>query len=81
MLIVAMDANFRLRSKLRAASTKDPSMGLGLAYFVDHQPYAEFIKGYVDQDEVSPLLACCTASCANVHYSNRSVLAWASKRS
>lgn len=52
MLVVGMDANFRLRSKLRAAVSRDPAMGLGWAYFVDHQPYAEFIKDYVDQDEV-----------------------------
>lgn len=53
MLVVAMDANFRLRSKLRAALAKDPAMGLGWAYFVDNQPYAEFIRDYVDQDEAS----------------------------
>jgi len=52
MLVVGMDANFRLRSKLRAAVSRDPVMGLGWAYFVDHQPYAEFIKDYVDQDKV-----------------------------
>lgn len=50
-----MDANFRLKSKLRSASTKDPKMGLGWAYFVDNAPYSEFLKDYVDQDEVSHL--------------------------
>jgi hypothetical protein len=25
---------------------------MGWAYFVDNGPYSEFIKGYVDQDEV-----------------------------
>lgn len=52
-LIVAMDANFRLKSKLRAAFGKDPAMGLGWAYFVDNKPYSEFIRDYVDDDEVS----------------------------
>lgn len=63
MLIVVMDANFWLKSKLQAALMKDPAMGLGWAYFVDNQ-YTEFIKYYVDEDEVSFLSG---------HYSNRLV--------
>lgn len=60
MLTLAMDANFRLRSKLRGV-TSDPMLGAGLAYFVDHQPYAPFIAKYVDEAEVS-LALCFTKS-------------------
>lgn len=52
MLIVAMDANFRLRSKLRGVGLTDITLNSGLAYFVDNKPYADFIKDYVDQEEV-----------------------------
>lgn len=52
MLMVAMDANFRLKSRLRAAISKEPALGLGWTYFVDHGPYSEFIKDYVDEEEV-----------------------------
>jgi hypothetical protein len=55
MLTVAMDANFRLKSRLRSSSNKEPTLGLGWAYFVDNGSYSEFIKDYVDQDEV-PIL-------------------------
>lgn len=48
-----MDANFRLRSKLRGLKGKDPTLGPGWAYFVDHEMYAEFIREYVDDDKVS----------------------------
>ena len=51
MLMVAMDANFRLRSKLRGLQSKDPTLMPG-AYFVNNGSYADFIKDYVDQDEV-----------------------------
>lgn len=51
MLILAMDANFRLRSKLRGISL-DPHLSPGWAYFVNHAPYATFIADYVDQVEV-----------------------------
>ena len=46
-----MDANFRLKSRLRSL-TKDPNLGLGMSYFVDNGPYSDFVKYYVDQDEV-----------------------------
>lgn len=55
MLTLAMDANFRLRSKLWGV-TSDPMLGPGLAYFIDHAPYAPFIAQYVDEADVSPAL-------------------------
>jgi len=56
--MVAMDANFRLRSKLRNLNSKDPTLTPGWAYFVKYGPYAEFIKDYVDQDEVLASTVC-----------------------
>jgi hypothetical protein len=52
MLIVAMDANFRLQSRLRLSTLKHPALSPGWAYFVDNSPYADFIKDYVDDEEV-----------------------------
>jgi hypothetical protein len=40
MLIVAMDANFRLQSRLHASSLKHPALSPGWAYFLDNSPYA-----------------------------------------
>ena len=53
MLIVEMDANFCMMSRLRRLIFKDPSLGPGWAYFVDNGPYTDFIKEYVDMEEVS----------------------------
>ncbi|KAF7971126.1 hypothetical protein HWV62_22000 [Athelia sp. TMB] len=50
MLLLAMDANFHLRSKLRGISV-DPHLSPGWSYFVNHIPYASFIANYVDQAE------------------------------
>jgi hypothetical protein len=52
MLVVAMDANFRLKSRLRGTINKEPTLGLGWSYFVNNGPYSDFIKDYVDQEEV-----------------------------
>lgn len=52
MLIIAMDANFRLKSHLWTTLNREPTLRLGLSYFVDNDRYTEFVKNYVDQEEV-----------------------------
>ena len=56
MLILAMDANFRLKNRMRANDQTDPELGPGWAYFVNNSPYATFIKDYVDDEEVRQFL-------------------------
>ena len=51
-----MDANFRLKSRLRGSLARDPALGPGFAYFVEYAPYARFISHYVDQEDVSRYL-------------------------
>jgi hypothetical protein len=53
-LVLGMDANFWLKSRLRGTLAKDPPLGGGMAYFMDHGPYADYIKDYVDEEEVCP---------------------------
>lgn len=48
-----MDANFRLKNRLRANTRADPSLGSGWAYFVNDEEYREHIMKYVTQEEVS----------------------------
>jgi hypothetical protein len=57
MLMVAMDANFRLKSRLQAAINKEPRLGLGWGYFVNNEPYFDFIKDYVDEEEVCSIIS------------------------
>lgn len=54
-LILAMDANFRLRSKIRGIGTNDVLLNGGMAYFVKPEPYAEFIATAVDETDVRDL--------------------------
>lgn len=51
-LILAMDANFRLKNRLRTSSKTDPGLGTGWAYFVPEGEYKEHIMKYVTQEEV-----------------------------
>lgn len=51
-LTVGMDANFRLKSRLRGPVAKDPPLGPGFSYFVEFGAYADFIHDYVDEEDV-----------------------------
>lgn len=54
MLTIAMDANFRLRNKIRGVQV-DPHLSPGWAYFVNPQPYGSFVADYADDNDVSRL--------------------------
>lgn len=51
-----MDANFRLKSRLRGPVNRDLPLGPGFSYFVEYGAYTEFIREYVDQDDVCVFL-------------------------
>ena len=50
-LFLAVDANFRL--KLKDRNIKDPEIGSGWAYFVEHNRYIEHVSQRTDDVEVS----------------------------
>lgn len=52
MLIIALDANFRL-SNLRRLSNRDPGLHTGKAYFVENREYLEHLAKYPRQKDVS----------------------------
>ncbi|KAJ7446844.1 hypothetical protein B0H11DRAFT_1745358, partial [Mycena galericulata] len=47
MLIVALDANFKLKNRIRANARDDPPLGAGWEYFVEPKRYKEHIKNYI----------------------------------
>ncbi|KAH7904941.1 hypothetical protein BJ138DRAFT_1118936 [Hygrophoropsis aurantiaca] len=55
-LILAMDANFRLKSRLRAIAP-DPALCPGSSYLVDEGPYAAHLRNYVAESDISSCIA------------------------
>jgi hypothetical protein len=53
MLILAMDANFRLKNRMRANDQTDPELGPGWAYFVNSAGYKKHLKNYISEEDVS----------------------------
>ncbi|KAG1907608.1 uncharacterized protein F5891DRAFT_1124516 [Suillus fuscotomentosus] len=52
-LIIAMDANFRLKNRARSSTNADPGLHTGLAYFVPEKPYVEHILRNASQTDIS----------------------------
>lgn len=51
-LIVCIDTCFRFKNRLRSSDEKDPTLGPGWSYMVDHGPYIEHVKKYASEAEV-----------------------------
>ncbi|KAF7293374.1 hypothetical protein MIND_01114200 [Mycena indigotica] len=56
-LLLALDANFRLKNRIRANERKDPSLGSGWGYFVENDAYKEHLRDYVAETDVSTCIA------------------------
>ncbi|TRM58348.1 hypothetical protein BD626DRAFT_573568 [Schizophyllum amplum] len=55
--ILAVDANFRLKNRIRKNERSEAALGEGLGYFVDTVPYKEHVKGYVSEKDISSCIA------------------------
>ncbi|KAJ7169179.1 hypothetical protein C8R43DRAFT_1121071 [Mycena crocata] len=56
-LILAMDANFKLKNRMRANERWDPSLGPGWGAFVEPEKYKEHLRGYVAENDISTCIA------------------------
>lgn len=52
VLILALDACFRLKRRIVSSEKNDPGLGTGWSYFVEDEPYRKYLLTVTDQDEV-----------------------------
>lgn len=52
MLLVALDANFKLKNRMRPNEHPDPPLGPGWGYFVQQAKYRKVLKNYVAEKDV-----------------------------
>ncbi|KAJ7436806.1 hypothetical protein B0H11DRAFT_1754347 [Mycena galericulata] len=57
MLILALDANFKLKNRLRANERYDPPLGPGWGAFVEPTTYKEHLRNYVGETDISTCIA------------------------
>ncbi|KAJ7701888.1 hypothetical protein B0H17DRAFT_1128104 [Mycena rosella] len=53
MLLLAVDANFRLKNIIRKNEVYNPSFGSGWGHLVEEKPYKKHLKNYVAEKDVS----------------------------
>jgi len=53
---IAVDANFRLKSKNR--QVKDPELGSGWSYFVENTAYTQHVAANPREEDVSFFMMC-----------------------
>ncbi|KAE9388174.1 hypothetical protein BT96DRAFT_836658 [Gymnopus androsaceus JB14] len=68
-LFIAINACFCLKRKLVSSLAKDPYLQPGKAYFVDPEPYREFLLSVTDQDEMSTCTGLAALDYANTKLS------------
>ncbi|KAJ7429361.1 hypothetical protein B0H11DRAFT_2266008 [Mycena galericulata] len=52
-LYLSQDCNFKLINRDVSTAAKDPIVGDGLGYFVNHAKYTEFLRDHVTEEEIS----------------------------
>ncbi|KAJ7215649.1 hypothetical protein C8J57DRAFT_1199378 [Mycena rebaudengoi] len=57
MLLIAIDANFRLKNRIRANELEDPPLGPGWGYWVEPKGYQEHVRRYVKETDISTCIA------------------------
>ncbi|KAJ7476816.1 hypothetical protein B0H11DRAFT_2234793 [Mycena galericulata] len=57
MLLIAVDANFKLKNRLRANEHQDDPLGPGWGAFVEPNAYREHLRGYVAEKDISTCIA------------------------
>ncbi|KAI0056878.1 hypothetical protein BV25DRAFT_1920621 [Artomyces pyxidatus] len=65
-LILAMDANFRLKNRLRSSRAKDPGLNTGMAYFVGDDEYNRHVEMFKEQNEISGCSRFAAVAAANL---------------
>lgn len=66
-MYVMLDANFRLKSKDRNVQD-DPSLGSGLAYYVEEEAYKSYLKDCPEQTEVGILTIILSTTWLNLSF-------------
>ncbi|KAF7311359.1 CxC2 domain-containing protein [Mycena kentingensis (nom. inval.)] len=54
---VAIDANFRLKNRIRANEYEDSPLAFGRMYFGELRKYLEHLKGYVKEEDITTCIA------------------------
>ena len=52
MMVICMDANFRLKNQIVSNYSQDPGLGIGWAYLLPRQAYESYVLSRASDDDV-----------------------------
>ncbi|KAF7298473.1 CxC2 domain-containing protein [Mycena kentingensis (nom. inval.)] len=68
IMFIAIDACFRLKRRLIGSDLRDPGLTTGWAYFVEWEPYRNFLLTVTDQKEISSCTGLAALDHANTKF-------------
>ncbi|KAJ7015977.1 hypothetical protein C8F04DRAFT_1283408 [Mycena alexandri] len=68
-LFIALDACFRLKRRLVSSELRDPGLGTGWAYFVEQEPYRQYLLTTTNETEMSTCSGLAALDYANTKFS------------
>ncbi|KAF7377196.1 CxC2 domain-containing protein [Mycena sanguinolenta] len=69
ILFLALEACFRLKRRLVSSDLRDLGLGTGWAYFVENEPYRQYLLTVTDQNEMSTCSGLAALDYANTKFS------------
>ncbi|KAJ7851884.1 hypothetical protein B0H13DRAFT_1643671 [Mycena leptocephala] len=69
ILFLALDACFRLKRRLVSSDLRDSGLGTGWLYFVENEPYRQYLLSVTDQKEMSTCSGLAALNYANTKFS------------
>ncbi|KAH9478965.1 hypothetical protein JR316_0009428 [Psilocybe cubensis] len=69
MLIVCMDANFRLKNQLVSNYSQDPGLGIGMAYMLPRHRYEQYVASRATDKDISTCVGFQALAKANTKFS------------
>ncbi|KAJ7028941.1 hypothetical protein C8F04DRAFT_1265508 [Mycena alexandri] len=68
-LFIALDACFRLKRRMISSELRDPGLGTGWAYFVEQEPYRQYLLAATNESEMSMCSGLAALDYANTKFS------------
>ncbi|KAK0459382.1 uncharacterized protein EV420DRAFT_1642357 [Desarmillaria tabescens] len=69
ILLICIDANFRLKNQIVSSYSRDPGLGIGWAYFTAREPYEEYVQSRATDADISNCVEFSAVAKSNTKFS------------
>ncbi|PBK63848.1 hypothetical protein ARMSODRAFT_990134 [Armillaria solidipes] len=69
VVILCMDANFRLKNQIVSSFSRDPGLGIGWAYFVPKEDFDRYIRSHTSDEDISTCVGFAALAKADTKFS------------